>query len=203
MAARRRIAVLVVAEHRDIRALYVETLLSAGFMVHGAAALHDAEPVSRTTRFDIVVMDSILHPAGLEVAERFAALRPRPRLVIVTSRPRNGAPLEWLFDLYLDKPCPPDVLVEALRQLPPPVATPQDLLIVSRDRVGIHDVLERFGESMGRLEVRLDRRRGQRRRARASAPGRDRRRQQDRRSIDVDSQLRMNGWAFIPAAARG
>ena len=33
------------------------------------------------------------------------------RLLVVTSREPDGAPLEWLFDVYVVKPCPLDALV--------------------------------------------------------------------------------------------
>jgi DNA-binding response OmpR family regulator len=91
MAARRRITVLVIAEHRDTRALYVDTLLAEGYMVHGVASQDQAESVARATRFDIAVLDSPLDAAGLEVAERLAALRPRPRLLVVTNRSSASA----------------------------------------------------------------------------------------------------------------
>ena len=64
MAARRRITVLVVAEHRDTRALYVDTLLAEGYMVHGVALQDQAESVARATRFDIAVLDSPLDAGG-------------------------------------------------------------------------------------------------------------------------------------------
>ena len=103
------------------------------------------------------------------------------------------------------KPCPPDALLEAVRAVPIPVPTIQDLLIVARERVGIHDVLERFGAGPANVEIRLDRRRGERRegarRAAASVGVRERRRV-DRRAFDVNEQLVGDGWAFIPATHR-
>ena len=187
-----------------MRALYVDTLLAAGYMVHGLASPDEAEPVARATRFDIAVLDSPLDPGGLEVAERLAALQPRPRLLVVTSRGRDGSPLEWLFDVYLAKPCLPDALVAAVRsvRISPPT---QDLLIVARDRVGIHDVLQRFGDTAANVEIRLDRRRGERRGERhhaSASPGGRERRRRDRRAFDVNHQLQGDGWAFIPATQR-
>ena len=205
MAGGRRITVLVVAEDRDTCALYVDTLLAADYMVHGVALQDQAEPVARATRFDIVVLDSPLDAGGLEVAERLAALRPRPRLLVVTDREPDGAPLEWLFDVYVVKPCPPDALVEAVRSVPILPPTTQDLLIVARDRVGIDDVLQHLGDAAANVEIRLDcrrgERRGERRRVSPSLRGLERPRA-DRRALDVNYQLQMEGWAFIPAINR-
>jgi hypothetical protein len=205
MARRRRITVLVVAEHRDTCALYVDTLLAGDYMVHGVASQDQAEPVACATRFDIAVLDSPLDAEGLEVAERVAALRPRPRLLVVTSREPNGAPLEWLFDVYVVKPCPLNALVDAVRSVPILPPTTQDLLVVARDRVGIDDVLQHLGDAAANIEIRLDcrrgERRGERRRVSPSQGGLERRRA-DRRALDVNDQLQMEGWAFIPAIHR-
>jgi DNA-binding response OmpR family regulator len=206
MAGPHRITVLVIVEHDDTRALYVDTLLAAGYMVHGVESQDQAELVARATRFDIAVLDSPLDAVGLEVAERLAALRRRPRLLVMTSRSRNGAPLEWLFDAYLVKPCLPDALLEAVRSVRIVPPTTRDLLIVARHRVGIRDVLQRLGDTAANVEIRLDCRHGERRRRerrRASVPlGRLEKRRAERRALDVNHQLRKDGWAFIPAMHR-
>jgi hypothetical protein len=124
----------------------------------------------------------------------------------MTSRSRDGAPLEWLFDAYLVKPCLPDALLEAVRSVPILPPTTRDLLIVARHRVGIRDVLQRLGDTAANIEIRLDCRHGERRRRerrRASVPlGRLEKRRAERRALDVNHQLRMDGWAFIPAMHR-
>ncbi len=76
----------------------------------------------------------------------------------------------------------------------------QDLLIVARDRIAIHDVVHHLGERAG-VEIRLDGRRRERRSARPASTDEERRRS-DRRALDVSEQLRTVGWAFISAAAR-
>jgi hypothetical protein len=104
------------------------------------------------------------------------------------------------------KPCLADAPVEAVRSIPIPHPASKDLLLVARDRVGIHDVLQRFGITAANGEIRLDRRRGERRRGvsrrRSAFKGRLERLRADRRAFDVNHQLQRNGWAFIAAIHR-
>jgi hypothetical protein len=76
------------------------------------------------------------------------------------------------------------------------VADP-DLLIIARERV----VVQRFGEMAANVEIRLDTRRMERRRAPLPGANEERRRR-DRRAMDVSNQLRTVGWVFIAAAQR-
>ena len=78
----------------------------------------------------------------------------------------------------------------------PPVLD-DDLLILATERV----VVPSFPATTGSIEIRLDSRRMERRRAHESSTS-DERRRRDRRSLDVTNQLRSVGWAFIPAAHR-
>ena len=191
---------LVIEEDATMRTLYGGALLAAGYMMHAVPSLDAAATAARTTDFDIVVIDSPLDAAALAVVERLAVLKKRPRIVAVTSRAPNGAPLEWLFDVYFEKPCPPEALVDAVDSVQIPTAK-QDLLIVARNRVGIADILQRLGDNAAGIEVRLDLRRGQRRRH-SFFRTRAERRRADRRAHDVDHWLRSDGWAFVPAAHR-
>ena len=200
MAVGRRTAVLVVADDLETRALYVNGLLGAGYMVHAVASPDQAVPTATTTTFHIVILDSPLDEVGLAVAERLAALPRRPRLIAVTTRIPTQSPIELLFDIYLEKPCSPEVVVDTVRLLPISSAQRKDLLIVARDRIGIRDVLERFGNAVADLDVRLDLRRGERR-ARRSRTIRERR-HAERRALHVDEWLQQDGWAFVPAANR-
>jgi hypothetical protein len=75
-----------------------------------------------------------------------------------------------------------------------------DLLIIASARADFFDVLQHFPDSVS-IEVRLNRRRGQRRRTREPSTS-DERRRRDRRAIDVSEELRVVGWVFIPAAER-
>ena len=175
-------------------------------MVHGVALQDQAEPVARATKFDIA---GARQPARrrrvwrLPNASRHSGL---VRLLVVTSREPDGAPLEWLFDVYVVKPCPLEALIEAIRSVPIPPPTTQDLLIVARDRVGIDDVLQRLGDAAANVEIRLDcrrgERRGERRRVLPALKALERRRRADRRALDVSHQLQMEGGVFIPAIHR-
>jgi hypothetical protein len=75
-----------------------------------------------------------------------------------------------------------------------------DLLIIASARTDFFDVLRRIPGTTS-VEVHLDRRRAQRRQAQDLSITEERRRR-DRRILDVSEQLRVVGWAFIPAAER-
>jgi hypothetical protein len=81
-----------------------------------------------------------------------------------------------------------------------PTAHDKDLLIVARQRVAFFDVVQRFDRAAD-VEIRLDRRRMERRRAPEPGTSEERRRR-DRRALDVSEQLRSVGWILIPAAQR-
>jgi DNA-binding response OmpR family regulator len=199
MAGRRDFTVLLVEEHDDTRALYVAAMTDAGCVVRAIASADDAVAIAVAEPIDVAVLD--IDFDGFAVAEQLAALRNRPRLIAVTARTPTGAPVEKLFDSYVVKPCLPETLVDALRAVARLPTRSRDLLIVARDRVGIDDVLQRFGDETPQVEVRLDLRRRERRRTPHAEPVEERRRH-DRRAFGVTDQLRMEGWAFIPAAQR-
>ena len=76
-----------------------------------------------------------------------------------------------------------------------------NLVIVVADRAAFRDVLNHFDATDEYVDICLDRRRGERRRAQ-EAPATDRRRRSDRRSFDVTEPLRTAGWVVIPARQR-
>jgi DNA-binding response OmpR family regulator len=201
MAARRAVTVLLVEDQERTRTLYVEALTGIGCLVHAVGSDDDAVFLTKSAGIDVAVLDVGLELSGFAAAERLAALSNRPRLIAVSGRAKTGAPIEMIFDRYLVKPVLPEDLVAAVRSVVRASIQNRDLLIVARERVGIHDVLQRFGDSADRVEIRLDLRRGERRRAPLGAPGHERRRS-DRREFDVTAQLRTDGWAFVPAVCR-
>jgi hypothetical protein len=74
----------------------------------------------------------------------------------------------------------------------------QDLLIISRDSVGVPEVVQRFGDIGARVEIRVDQRQGEP----ANSSASDERRRRDRRARDVSERLRTAGWVFVPGAQR-
>lgn len=76
----------------------------------------------------------------------------------------------------------------------------KDLLIVARQRLDFFDVVQRFDRATN-LEIRLDGRRMERRRAPEPGASEERRRR-DRRALDVSEHLRTAGWILIPGAQR-
>lgn len=76
----------------------------------------------------------------------------------------------------------------------------RDLLVITRERSGLYDAVQRLSDFSG-VEIRIDGRRTERRRAPQASPSEERR-QRERRSLEVSDQLRTDGWVFIPAADR-
>src|SRR5712692_8180283 len=111
------LTVLLMEDHDDTRALYVDALTAIGCVVHAVDSYDDAVRLAATTRIDIAVLDLGFDAAGFTAAERLTALSNRPRLIAVTGRATTGAPIEMIFDLYLVKPCLPDDLVAAVRSI--------------------------------------------------------------------------------------
>lgn len=115
--------VLVVDDWADSRAVYVEFLTMFGFRVieeaDGAAAVARA----KAERPDVVVMDVML--PGMDGCEATRQLRADPDLcavrVIALSGHGDGPVKERALaagvDVYLRKPCPPEVLLEHARAL--------------------------------------------------------------------------------------
>jgi len=89
---------------------------------------------------------------------------------------------------------------------PPPyslrtVSVTPDLLIVATARADFFALVHQFPDAAS-IEVRVDRRREERRRSTEPAAAGDERRRRDRRSRDINDQLRTVGWAFVPAGER-
>jgi hypothetical protein len=76
-----------------------------------------------------------------------------------------------------------------------------DLVIIAPERASFRHLIERFSDPDELVEIHLERRRGQRRRAPEASVTEDRRRH-DRRSLDVSDSLRTAGFAVIPASQR-
>jgi hypothetical protein len=79
--------------------------------------------------------------------------------------------------------------------------TDRDLVIIAPDPTVFRDLLDRFDTTDAQIEIRLDRRRAERRRDLGSVL-REQRRGQDRRTRDVSEPLRTVGWVMIPADQR-
>lgn len=77
-------------------------------------------------------------------------------------------------------------------------STPLILIIVSRERIGLYDLMRR--SNVGRFEIRLDQRLGDRR-TRSDRVGHERR-HGERRVRDVTEELVRVGWVLVQAADR-
>jgi DNA-binding response OmpR family regulator len=198
MSVQREPTVLIVADHEETRALYVETLTAAGCVVLAPESNDEVVPLASQTRIDVVVLDIGLHASAFAIAERLAPLQHRPRLIAVTDFAPTGTSVERLFDAFIVKPCLPDDLVEAVHEVMWAAVPDQDLLIISRDSVSGPEVLQRFGDIGARVEIRVDQRQGEP----ANSSASDERRRRDRRARDVSERLRTAGWVFVPGAQR-
>jgi DNA-binding response OmpR family regulator len=201
MNLQRELNVLIVADHEDTRALYAETLTAVGCGVDAPESSDEVVSRATETRIDVVVLDIGLHAAAFAVAERLGPLRNRPRLIAVTDLAPTGTSLERLFDRFIVKPCLPDDLIEAVDSVLQTKVPDQDLLIIARERAGVPEAVQHFGDIGARVEIRVDQRHGERRRP-AHASARQERRRRDRRACDVSDRLRTAGWVFVPGAQR-
>jgi CheY-like chemotaxis protein len=115
--------VLIVDDFEDARDLYVEYLRVQGFEVTGAAdgpaALHLAIPA----HYDVIILDLALpRMDGIAVLRE---LRKNPRTaktpIIILSASAGREPREETLaagaNLFLEKPCLPDELEEAVRSV--------------------------------------------------------------------------------------
>ena len=83
-----------------------------------------------------------------------------------------------------------------MRTLSEAQATPRHLLIVARSEPMLYEYVKRTFAGEDTVEVILDRRLGERRRASAS-PAVERRRADRRSSLPIRDRLRSAGWAVV------
>ena len=78
----------------------------------------------------------------------------------------------------------------------------RDLVIIAPDRATSSDVERIFGAPEGSLDIRFDRRRGERRQADRLPASEERRQRRDRRKLNVSERLRTVGWVLVFAEQR-
>jgi DNA-binding response OmpR family regulator len=114
---------LLVEDYPDALEMYSEMLRSAGYAVVPAKDGQQALDLATTERFDLIVLDIALPKVdGITVIH---TLRGQPRtqyvpiitLSALTSRGMHKAILTAGANLALDKPCLPDKLAAAVREL--------------------------------------------------------------------------------------
>jgi two-component system, cell cycle response regulator DivK len=117
---RSRGLVLVVDDHAETRDLYERVLGGAGYSVVSAESLEQALAIGGAIVLDLVVIDVGLPSlSGFELAQRLHAQgQRRPRLLAVAEHsPESTSTETVLFDAYLIKPCLPEKLLAAVRDL--------------------------------------------------------------------------------------
>jgi CheY-like chemotaxis protein len=111
--------VLVVEDSRDAREMYAELLRLSGYRVAEAADGEDALDKADDLVPDAIVMDLSL--PGLDGREATRRLKASPRTAGIPVAILSGMPAELIrsagADVCMTKPCPPDVLLEAVHRL--------------------------------------------------------------------------------------
>ena len=120
---RARPLVLIVEDHCDLRALYVQELVMSGFDVIEAVNGADAIAITTAQVPDVVLMDlSIPVVDGWEATRRLKGDARTAHIPIVALTAHDGsgelqratsAGCDW----FIPKPCPPDALITELRRV--------------------------------------------------------------------------------------
>lgn len=120
---------LIVDDHEDTREGFAEYLLVNGFEVLAAGSAEEFDRLIAVHRPDAIVLDLQLPGVdGWEIARRIRAQPALARVPLVAFSacvlPTERARAEAAgFDLFLGKPCDPEIIVRELRRLtgaPPP-----------------------------------------------------------------------------------
>jgi DNA-binding response OmpR family regulator len=115
--------VMVVEDEEDVRVLYATSLRDAGFEVIEAASARDAIEAVGVRPPSVVVLDRGLGDRdGLDLARQWKAARAMASVPIIllsgsTTRIDVERALTAGCDVFLAKPCPPDVLVAHVHKL--------------------------------------------------------------------------------------
>ena len=112
-------SVLVVDDDRDLRYLLSTRLVSAGYMVYGAANGLEALEQMEQHSIDVVVMDHQLPGTnGVETASRIRRIHPRVPIISSSGCSRLPEGLRRVIDGAVPKGEGPEALIEVLyRQL--------------------------------------------------------------------------------------
>lgn len=115
--------ILIVEDFEDARELYAEFLRSRGYEVTGAADGHAALRLALPPSYDLIILDLALpRMGGIEVLRTLrtdpgTARTPVIMLSASASPDAREQTLDAGADLFLEKPCMPDELEAAVRQL--------------------------------------------------------------------------------------
>ena len=120
MTPRRR--VLVVDDNEGIRQLVEMVLLHEGYEIAVASSGDEASEIARQLgAFDLLLTDELMPGMlGHELAQRLRGREPMLKVLYFTGFSDvlfKERPLLWEDEAYLDKPCTPQGLVEAVSLL--------------------------------------------------------------------------------------
>jgi DNA-binding response OmpR family regulator len=112
-------AVLIIEDEPVLAFALEEFLIASGFEIAGVAArLETALTMIEGVVFDVAILDANL--AGVDASPAASALRARERPFIVVSGYLPGQqPPAFAGALCLQKPCPPERLIQALHSILP------------------------------------------------------------------------------------
>jgi DNA-binding response OmpR family regulator len=106
--------VLVVEDDHEVRQLYADILVEAGFVVRTATTSDAASAIVGREPVDVVTIDIGELGSGLALATFLNGRQSRPRLIAVTGR-RVDVADQARFDRFLLKPLLPEQLVQTVR----------------------------------------------------------------------------------------
>jgi CheY-like chemotaxis protein len=110
--------VLVVEDHDDTRELYVNLLEAEGMVTVGADSAMAAMDLTRSARFDAIVLDRGLPDMdGLDLCEKFRNQESCERTVLVVLSGHAATTDDAPCDAYLEKPVLPHQLAMVLQRL--------------------------------------------------------------------------------------
>ena len=113
-------AVILIIEDEPVLAFALEeTLIEAGFEIAGVAArLETALTMIKSVVFDVAILDANL--AGVDASPAASALRAREvPFVVVSGYVPGQHPGAFSGALCLQKPCPPERIIQALHSILP------------------------------------------------------------------------------------
>ena len=110
--------VLVVEDHADTRALYLAVLRDEGLLGVGAGTGMAAMELTRTARFDAIVIDRGLPDMdGLELCAKLREQEGGENAALIILSGRSPVRDDASCDAYLVKPVTPDQLLAVLQQV--------------------------------------------------------------------------------------
>ena len=113
--------IVVVEDHKDLRATFVELLKNNGHHVLGLSCAEELSDSSSIQKIDVLITDlSLPGEDGISLAQRFRSTHPHAGIVMVTARTKVADRVSGYgsgADIYLPKPIDPNEMLAAVAAL--------------------------------------------------------------------------------------